>query len=230
MKKHIFWTGGFDSTFRLLQLIDDSCVSKIHIWYLALKIDNKSTSQVARMNRDHEITTMHKILSQIDRSKIVKFNIIGESEKLLYYHLIFGYQFMNFISKEQIHFSDRTKALFFDLWANNIVSRPISQWTAITQILDDFDIEAEICLERGGGIWSRIKDWVVDGEIQFHQCPGLEALRRYQIPLFDLDKEDMLKIANQSQIEILRQTWSCWYPQDDSPCQLCFACLARPKF
>jgi len=175
---------------------------------------------------------MAKVLSAVDKSKIDNFTIIGRSEDLLYYHLIFRHQFMHFISQEVIEFSDRTKILFFDLWSNGIVSRPISQYTSITQILEDYDIEAEICIEKGGGLWSKIKDYVILNRIQFSQCAGLEAFRRYQIPLFDLDKGDMVKIAEKvGHIPLLQETWSCWYPTTEGDCcRVCFACLARPKF
>ena len=73
MKKNIFWTGGFDSTFRLLQLLEDENITDIYLYYIALVIDNVEESDIRRMSMSQEIETMQLILSSIDKSKIKKY-------------------------------------------------------------------------------------------------------------------------------------------------------------
>lgn len=229
MRKNIFWTGGFDSTFRLLQLIEDVSVSEIYLYFISLVIDNVESSDVRRMSIPQELETMQLILSNIDKSKIKQFTIIGKSEDLLYYTFQFSYQFMNYISKDKIEYSDINKVYFFDLYVNGLVLRPITQWGAITQILDELDISAEICLEKGGGIWSRINKFVIDGQIQFDKMRSLSAFLRYQIPLFNIDRESMLDISKEKKWNsILELTWSCWYPKSGEQCGSCFTCVRRP--
>ena len=228
MTKNLFWTGGFDSTFRLLQLVNESSVHCINLFYISLVIDNLETSDIRRKSTDYEIETMYQILKNIDIKKIQQFTIIGKNEDLLKYSFLFDFKFMNYITKDKISYSEKNKALFFDLLTDGIVSRPINQWLGITQILDDLDIEAEICLEKDGGIWSKIKNYVIDGKIQFDLLPQLNAFSRYQIPLFDISRELMIELSNDSWLEVLKMTWSCWYPKEGQPCQRCFTCKRRP--
>lgn len=228
MRKNIFWTGGFDSTFRLLQLIKDQSVSEIYLYYISLIIDNVEGSNIRRMSIPQELETMQLILNQIDTSKIKQFTIIGKQEYLLYYTFQFPYPFMNYIGRENIEYSDINKVYFFDLYVSGLVLRPITQWGGITQVLDDLDITAEICLEKDGGIWSRINKYVVDGQIQFHKLRSLAAFLRYEIPLFNVDREEMLKISKENKwIPILELCWSCWYPKNGEQCGNCFTCKRR---
>lgn len=228
--KNIFWTGGFDSTFRLLELVSDDKVSSINLYYIALNIDDVENSNVGRRSITNEIETMIRILNNIDTSKIKKFTIIGKSEDLLYYSFQFTFPFMNFISKDKIEYSDKNKSYFFDLLVEGLVLRPITQWGAITQLLDDLNIEAEICLEKEGGIWSRINRYVIDGQIQFSRMSALNAFKRYQIPLFNINRQQMIQISDEKNWKsILQMTWSCWYPKDGLQCGKCFTCVRRPK-
>lgn len=228
MKKNLFWTGGFDSTFRLLQLLDDNLVTEINLFYISLIIDNVENSDIRRKSIVNEIDSMITILKNIDISKIKNFTIIGKNEDLIRYSFMFDFSFMNFIQRDKIEYSDKNKVYLFDLLALDIISRPINQWGAITQILDDLNIEAEICIEKDGGIWGKIKNYVIDGRIQFNLLPPLSAFSNYQIPLFDVNREEMLKNSNDNWIKILEMTWSCWYPKDNKPCGRCFTCKRRP--
>jgi len=229
MIRNIFWTGGFDSTFRLLQSINDENVSEINLYYLSLVIDNVKKSNTRRTSFKQEINTMNQILKVVDINKIKSFNIIGEKEDLLYYTFIFQFPFMNYTVRDTIEYSDENKVYYFDLLINDIISRPVNQWGAITQILDDLDIEAEICLEKKSVIWNNIKEYVVDNQIKFELFPPLKAFRRYQMPLFNVDRDEMMNISNENDwLEILKISWSCWYPNDNKPCGKCFTCVKRP--
>ncbi|MDA8773951.1 7-cyano-7-deazaguanine synthase QueC [Chlamydiia bacterium] len=59
---------------------------------------------------------------------------------------------------------------------------------------------------------------------QTHLKPQLKILA----PLITLKKADIFKLAYQYNIAI-DKTWSCYYPQGKTPCQLCDACLIRKK-
>lgn len=231
MKKNIFWTGGFDSTFRLLQIVNDIEVEEINIFYVSLLIDNKESSKVSRRSLDIELKTMSNILSEIDTTKIKCFTIIGKSETLLLCNLIFSYGFMNYITKEEVIYTDKTKINFFDLYRNNFVNRPISQYTYISQLLEELDIEAEISLEfnpnNSVSFWSLLSSAIQNNRI-IKIRPELEAFSRFQLPIINLTKEDMLEIAIKNGWEkILQLTWSCWYPIGETSCGSCFACKRR---
>ncbi len=226
MTNNIFWTGGFDSTFRLLQIINDDKISEINIYYITLFIDNVNHSNIGRRSVDVELKTMLNILSVLDTSKIKSFNIIGKSEDLLMCSFMFNYSFMNYICKEEVTYSDKTKILYFDLFANDFVNRPISQYTYITDILEEFNIEADICLEYNPGnprsFWSLVSKQIVGNKIE------LEAFSKFNLPIISLTKEDMLDISiKKGWTDVLKLTWSCWYPKDSLPCGVCFACKRR---
>jgi hypothetical protein len=206
-------------------------VEQINLYYISLVIDNSQDSDIRRKNIDFEIKTMDNLLRHIDTVKINSFNIICKNELALRYSFIFNYNFMNYIVQDEINYSDKNKSNFFDLLAHGIVTRPISQWIAITQILDDLDIEAEICLEKGGGIQSRLDLLTKNNSLDYQRYPYLMAFSRYQMPLFYLDRENMMSIAKENNwLSILQQTWSCWYPKNGEVCGSCFACVRRPNF
>jgi hypothetical protein len=229
VKKNLFWTGGFDSTYRLLQLIQNSSVEEIDIYYLAFNIDNVDYEDIKRRSIDFEIQTMNLLLNFIDTKKIKSFYIFATYTKLIEYSLIFNFNFMKYQSMDRIEISDKNKLRFFDLYCNQIVLRPISQWTSITQVLDDLSITAEICLEKGGGIWSKLQGYYEDGILHTENLPCLSAFERYEMPLFDVDREEMVvNSLSYGWNSILEKTWSCWYPKNGQICGNCFACKHRP--
>jgi hypothetical protein len=232
MKKNIFWTGGFDSTFRLLQLICDDEISEINIYYITLFIDNIKYSLVGRRSVDIELKTMLNILLMLNTSKIKKFNIIGKSEDLLTCSFMFNFDFMNYICKEEVTYSDKIKIYYFDLFANDFVNRPISQYTYISEILEELNIEADICLEYNPdnprSFYNLVSKVIVNNKISHENNPELKAFSRYNLPIISLTKEDMLEISiNNGWCGVLEITWSCWYPYDNRPCNNCFACKRR---
>lgn len=234
MIKNLFWTGGFDSTFRLLQLVDNKNIKDINLFYISNKIDSRQEVEILHVQRESqefELSTMSRILSVIDTSKIKKFTIWGTNDTLLYCSMIFDFQFMNYIQRDSIEYSDKVKVNQFDLWYNLITSRPVMQYGAISQILEELDIEAEICLEKGGGIWSNTVKYFesMDGDkVIFRPFQGQKAFERYLMPLYDTDRQQMIKISIENEwVDILYNTWSCWYPVDRKPCGVCDMCSHR---
>ena len=227
MTSNIFWTGGFDSTFRLLELIDDESISEVNIFYIALNIDNEDHSTTKRRSIDIEIKTMSKILSVINKSKIKKFTIFSDKVNLQHYVLFFeGYQFMEYVERDFIEYTTQLKMDYLHLYKNDIVPRPVSQWGSITQILDELNIKAEICLEKGGGIQTKLSTLsdLVDKSVVNR------VFGRYIMSLFDVTREDMaLKSEERGWNDVMKETWSCWYPIDSKPCGVCFTCIRRPE-
>jgi hypothetical protein len=99
VEKNLFWTGGFDSTFRLLELVNDDKISKINLFYIALNIDDIESSSEYRLSITNELKAMSKILSLINTSKL-NLTIFAKSENLLMYSFILPFRFVNFIGRE----------------------------------------------------------------------------------------------------------------------------------
>lgn len=233
MVKNLFWTGGLDSTYRLLQLIKDDNVDEINLFHISLNIDNKDNYMfvVGRISQQKEIETMSKILQNIDTSKIKKFTIWTNKSSIVDYTFLLPFDFVFFIQKDFIEYSDTTKISQFDLWFNGIVSRPINQYGAISQVLEDLNITADICIEKGGGIWSNTNKYfreMKDENPVFDYFHGSILFKRFNLPLYDTDRYDMIKVAKENNwMDILYNTWSCWYPEDGLPCNKCQMCEGR---
>ena len=146
------------------------------------------------------------------------------------YSFILPFRFVNFIGRENIEYSDKVKVNQFDLWSIGIIPRPVNQYGAISQILDEINIEAEVGIEKEGGVWSNtfylFESIDINNKIKFKPFKGISAFERYQLPLYNISREEMLE-KSKKWIPILTNTWSCWYPENDQECQSCFACLRR---
>ncbi len=233
MTKNLFWTGGFDSTFRLLQLIEDPKVSLINLFFLALNIDNIEETSLKRRSVKNEIESINKVLKIIDTTKINKLNIFGPHKNLIEYKFILDdFKFLNFIIRDEINYSDDLKNAYSKLFDMDIVPREKSQYGAITQIMNELDITAEVCIEKDGGLYNQISQFVeINGDLS-KKIEGSElgeVFKRYNMPLFWIDKKNMLEESSLKKwTHILSETWTCWYPVKDKQCGLCFACQRRP--
>ena len=236
MVKNLFWTGGLDSTFRLLQLINNPDIEEINLFYIGTLIDNIKRIDVLfldarRHSYDTELMTMSRILSIIDKRKIKKFTIWSTSDRLLLCTMAFPYDFMCYVQREDIEYSDKVKVNQFDLWLNGFILRPVTQYGAISQILDELDITAEIGIEKGGGLWTNTSEFFLENrqnKIVFKPFPGSGAFDRYEMPLYNIDRHEMINISKENDwIEILYMTWSCWYPDQNKPCGKCDMCKNR---
>ena len=65
-------------------------------------------------------------------------------------------------------------------------------------------------------------------KIVFKPFPGSGAFDRYEMPLYNIDRHEMINISKENDwIEILYMTWSCWYPDQNKPCGKCDMCKNR---
>lgn len=220
---YLAWTGGFDSTFRLLQilLLERQAVQPIYI--MTACVDG---IEDGRVNQKYEVERMEKLRSII-------LNKFPHSRRLLRKTLIvkkipnvpkLTQQYMNL---HNIH---------------GYFTRPINQYERIARLAYLWKIPIEIGMEKSGksmdeatrkvrtglGTNCRIVDILPPG------LEDLECLRYIRLPLVHLTKQQMLVLAKNYNrsipgvIEILRNTFSCWYPRaDGSPCGWCNMCRER---
>lgn len=233
MKKNLFWTGGFDSTFRLLQLIEDEKVKSINLFYLALNIDNIENSSVKRQSIKNEIKSISKILALIDTSKLEKFSIYGNQKDLIEYALILSeYKFINFIIRDEIKYSNDIINAYATLYDIGVFHREKTQYGSITQLINELDIKAEVCIEKDGGIYQFLQEVVDKKGKLLPDTTNSEIyyiFGKYEMPLFWIDKRQMIEESSKKNwIIILNETWSCWYPAENKECGYCFACERRP--
>lgn len=217
---YIFWTGGYDSTFRILEalLIDKAMVVPI---YLSGIIDNKAKESTRRQNNKQELAALSKITKVIyntypDRAKFLKPLIVIPSVKI----------------------QQKVQNCMDILYRKRMVRRPVCQYGALAQVSLDMNHPIELAVEREPhssmmyqSIYDKVKGHGVNCKIKesiIKKYPELEIYQNFRFSTLHLSKKDMLKIAVKHGFSnILNLTWSCWYPQNGKPCQRCIMCKER---
>jgi 7-cyano-7-deazaguanine synthase in queuosine biosynthesis len=214
---YLFWTGGYDSTFRLCQLVIDQKKTVIPIYITDDNLDNP-TGTYKRKNREYEIEAMDKIKENIK----TQFNYTKKLIKPTIY-----------INK--VNINDTIKNAMLNLYNSKKNHRPMSQYGGLAQVTFDMDKKIEIAVENDSHSTMRkmvIKDlikkdnyYVVKEE---PSDPNLKIFKNFLYPTINISKEEMLEIAKKNKYDnILSLTWSCWFPVDGKPCGNCPMCNSR---
>ena len=228
---HLFWTGGYDSTFRLCQLLilQDRPVQPIYIMcgstdfeapeskYLHYMFDGKN----GRQNEVKELQTMQNI-----REAIIK-NYPQLVNKLMPTHYVTSI-------KKNWQITKSFKRLHYKL---GYFSRSINQYERMARFSSEYLYPIEVGLDKcgtgldeatqnfriGQGVDCRLRD---DLPIQHLDLKIFQSLR---FPIAHLSKADMKDIALKNRFfYILSMTWSCWFPKENGqPCGECNMCKQR---
>ena len=222
--RYIFWTGGYDSTFLLIQalIIEGYPVQPIYI-----KCQNLDTkySIDGRKNQSQELNTMKKIRKVIlDKYPYTKQSFLPT----MYVYNIQKDKDITYRYK-MVH----QKYKFF--------SRDITQYERMARFSIHFNKNIEVGLEKcgtgldeatqkvrinEGSMNCRILDKKDLNNIGYKY---LDIFRNLRFPIVHLSKNDMKIIASEQKLYyILELTWSCWYPnKDGTPCGICYQCRER---
>ena len=233
----LFWTGGYDSTYRLCELlfIEKRIVQPV---YISANIDNEPGESTRRHNHRQEIAAMDKI-----RKEIVMHNESNLEGR-----------FLPTIIIPEVILPDSYKAAMLDLYNQNLVRRPTCQYGALAYIADRFDrmgkyAPAEICVENEpssklhraiyplvlknpmGNLLGMAKD-IAESTLNFiggyEAQKGMHIFKRINFSTIHKSKQTMLNIAKKYNFQhILNLTWSCWYPINNKPCNKCIMCRER---
>lgn len=207
MVKNILWTGGWDSTFRVLDLV----LNKKEVVRPYYVLDER------RGSTKMEIITMEKIkgmIAKIDESfseniletVTIDRNNIPKDENITNAYIKLT---------EQSHLGDQ-----YD-W--------LARYTNGMGIND-----LELCVHRDDTVEGFIKNDVEliekDGDryyklVKDPSQPELDIFSHYHYPLFDMTKLDMEKNAKESGFDhIMEVTWFCHSPLNGKPCGMCNPC------
>ncbi len=217
---YIFWTGGYDSTFRILQalLIDKIQVVPI---YLSGIIDNDVSKSTRRKNHHQEIKAIQNI------TKIIHKTYPKQATNLKPLILIPEVKLSR-------HISENMKILH----QRRMVRRPVCQYGALAQVCFDMNRHIELAVERepqSSMMYSSIHDKVEGNRKNrrikksiIQQYPELEIYKFFIFSTLEYSKKDMLEISKRHGFRhILDMTWSCWYPHNGKPCGRCIMCRER---
>lgn len=211
---YVFWTGGYDSTFRICELliIYRLPVKPIYILY---NLDSKNMNDTwVRKNRKNEIEAMNKIRN------LLKYKFPFTE------HLLYTTEIINepIISKE----FDKNFNLM-NLWPKK---RKIHQYRDLAKI--SFITKKYIDI---GVLGIHLKSYFInflkknlikEKNNYLLKVNKTHPLHYIKFPLFSKSKKYLCKIAIKYNFDdILRFSWSCWFPKNSKPCGKCPMCKER---
>ena len=224
---YVCWTGGYDSTFRICQLIHAR--ERIQPIYLSMEDvddDRENKNRVQRKNKKNEIQSMEEIRRLL------------EDKYPHAQYLLLPTLYINELGPPYPEIQKCASYLYSKLgW----FTRKVNQYERILQLSYKSPEPLEICVGTDDGLSKSIKKFVVGVGRNCrlvrklpdkYKCACIfEGVR---FPIIHLTKEDMLKIATENGYEkMLAQSWSCWTPVmvngKDLPCGQCDMCRHRIK-
>ena len=231
---HVFWTGGFDSTFRICQLLIDEKRKVQPIYVNVSSLDGYFIfgNQVKRESTHYELKTMNKIRKYLNKKYPYTKKLLLKTIKV------------NNITKDP-QYLNAMKNLYFSKYGicapllnqfNGYFSRPSNQYTTIAQYAKNYKYPIEVSVEKcDTGLDKHTQTFRIG---KGHQCKLLEnkpnnlkIFDKLRFPIIHLTKQDMFKIAKQNKYDdVLKQTWSCWFPINGKPCGKCDMCKHRVTF
>jgi len=225
---YVCWTGGYDSTFRVCQLIHaGKRVQPIYLSMDDVDDDKNGLIRVQRKNKKNELQSMEKIRHLLKE-------IYPQAT-----HLLLPTLYINKLVDPNLEIQKCASYLYSKLgW----FSRKVNQYERILQIAFKLSEPLEICVENSDdGLGQSIKNFVVGVERNCrltnklpdeYKCACIFGLARF--PVIHLTKEDMWEIAIKDGYEtMLVHSWSCWNPimvkGKSLPCGTCDMCRHRIK-
>lgn len=216
---HLFWTGGYDSTFRLCQaLIDEKKI--VQPYYISSKLDSCSTCKLQRKNRIQELKSIKKVLRMIKS----KFPEVANNV-------------LPIIFVDSIDENSYITNTFYKLKLHNS-HRKYNQYEAMsryaTQINKKMEVGTVGVIGDGSGKlpndrWGRyLRANMVNVNGHYSDVNKNSPIANLRFPLSYLSKSDMKDMAITGEyIDIISQSWSCWYPRNGKPCGRCNMCRER---
>ena len=221
---YIFWTGGYDSTFRLCQLLIDE-KKIVQPIYISAIIDNEEDKNTRRHNHKFEYAAMKKIREELNKN----YPYIKET-------------LLPLIDIKKITIDYDIKENMKILKQQQRVRRATCQYGGLAQVARNImkrkGEKVEICVEKephGSMMYNTLYGKV---DCEKNDCylkkdlnrddSSLKIFNDLKFTTLHLSKKDMLDISKKNRYnKILGMTWSCWYPKNNLPCGRCIMCRER---
>lgn len=200
---NLLWTSGWDSTFRLLELV---VVARrpVQPYYVYDR---------ARGSSDIELRTQRTIRDAITAAYPESAALIAETRV---------------IDGSDIPADDSITGAFGHLVRKSYIG---FQYDYLSRLAHAEDIEAlELSVHKDDKIFRHLDGNIEQEEsgtyrISDGASADVDFLRRFRFPILDLTKKDMERQATQAGFaEILELTWFCHYPVRSKPCGRCNPC------
>jgi len=219
----IFWTGGFDSSYLILSalLIDGAEVQPV---YVSDMIDNESYGKkTRRFNTEYERRSMALIRAALESK-----------------HPLVAQRLRTTVDIVRVRVGQRVQRAMQTLFERKLTRRPVCQYGALAQIANYYNRPIELAIEnapKSTGMARSVRNRLVElGSLNCRVDPGLfdrepefSVYRNFRYTIAHLQKHEMHAISVEHKFDdMLRLTWSCWYPRPDgSPCGRCIMCHGR---
>ena len=212
---YVFWTGGYDSTFRVCELL---IVYKVPVQpiYLIYNLDSaKETDYWVRKNRKQEKEAMNRIKEEL-------FKKFPYTKNLLYDTI--------YIKEDKKH--DKYDRAFreLNLWPKKRRIHQYSHLGKISYLMKTYiDIGVLGIHQRKSFVKFLHKNLVKEDGNYLLNLNRQHPLHYLKFPLFKKTKKMLCKISKKYNFEnILQQSWSCWFPKNDgTTCGKCPMCIER---
>lgn len=223
---HLLWTGGYDSTSRLCELIIKYKKFVQPIYVMAPNTDGVSTGllKTRRKNIDRELISMQKI-------KRMLYQQFPYSQ-----HLILKTVFVT-----KCKYDDEVKKCMTVLHQAGKFTRNVTQYGAFATISRYYNLRLEVCTIKDPGeilsntvkndivpVYHNTPNWILRDD-----CPQeLNIFKLILFPTIHKTKQNLLIESRYYRYEnILAETVSCWYPVlkfgKYFPCGKCQMCKER---
>ena len=207
---NIFWTGGYDSTYLICKylLIENSIVQPI---YIKEKIDNCKKCLFYRKNRQQELNTMKNIRRMIKNKYPSKYTYLLPTI------------FVNNVPKNN--------NLRVKIKNMSIFKREYNQYEAMSRY--SHYIKKPICLGIIKNVYKNGKIKLKDSWYKFFKKRESTDYKShpfyyFRFPIAKYTKSNLMNIAKKNNFDdILKITWSCWFPINNIPCGKCPMCKER---
>ncbi|HYW33937.1 MAG TPA: hypothetical protein VE868_00890 [Balneolaceae bacterium] len=201
---HLLWTGGWDSTFRLLQLLFQE--EKFVKPYYVIR-PQPSTGK--------EIDTIHNIRRNISRNYPKAAQLIRPVE---------------YINVDNIKPDPKIKQAYDSIKKSAYIA---PQYEMFARYCKQNGLEnLEIGIEKGTRSHQLIEDFVKESEVSKFKVdrnlapqPFYDLFKYFNFPLLKYTKLDMEAVAReQGWLELMKMTWFCRRPKNGHPCGFCGPC------
>ncbi len=209
----LFWTGGWDSTYRLLQLL-----------FLKKIVQTYYIIDPSRLSVRHELKAMQLIKQMI-------FKRYNETRGLLLPTVFYELDSIEPIFEIIKAYQNITKYTSIG-----------SQYKWLAEFALEYRFMIELCVEKGVGRMNELlKPVLVKTEtegLSYYKVDDSLADKdiyalfgRFRFPVFGIDKHEMSEVAlKENFIDLLEQTWFCHRPlSNGKPCGICTPCTQIMK-
>ena len=219
---YLYWTGGYDSTFRLCEMLIDER-KRVQPIYVALVLDNDCQSEETcnklwlRRNRKEEKRAMDNIIIKIKEDfpfvadNILPTLVIDENIN----DDVFNYNYENLFYSQNLWPKKRKKHQYLFL----------AKFAYYHKKFIDIGV---LGIHRKSVFGKYLRNNLIERDNNLYIKDINHPLGYLVFPLYGRTKEDLLKTSKKYKFNhILKITWSCWFPIKGKPCKKCPMCRER---